>query len=227
MIYTLIVDNQSIDRNDYEPFVLQFHTIHKTGAEAENAARVAVNKFLKTAKGQKALRLTCGCFNWGDVACHVPDQFFIEQGLFPIPMNEEMSTVVMRDEDLTGANDEFTVEANISASLNLDDVAMIIENATFCGLQIFTFGLKAPDGVSNGDFIYNTLRDREAIELYNTEDNSVTYQLTVPKFLEGFKRWMEDGNCSIESADPIDPFAIAPEQADSILRYALLEKEGE
>lgn len=51
------------------------------------------------------------------------------------------------------------------------------------------------------------------------------YQLTIPKFLEGFKQWMEVGNYAEEADGTVDPFAIAPEQADSILRYALLEED--
>lgn len=225
MLYTLIIDTTEIARSENEPTVMLFYTAHDTPAKAETAVRAAVAKFLKTSKGQDALHYTFGEFNWGDVACYVPDEFFVEQGLFPVPMRDEMSSVVMRGENLVENGDEFEVEANMTAKLNLDDITMIVENATFCGLQIFTFGLNVPDGMARDEFIYNTLRDRKAIELYDTEDNSVTYQLTTAKFLEGFKRWIEAGNCADKSVDPIDPFAIAPEQADSILRCALLDKE--
>lgn len=227
MLYTLIVDNNEISRSDNEPFVMQFYTNHHTGADAENAVRAAVRKFLKTAKGQETLRHTCGNFNWGDVACHVPDCFYIEQGVIPIPMSEEMSTVVMHDEDLTSAEDEFVVEANITLDITLEEIAKIVRRALASPVLMLTFML--PDAGSRQgqdveDFIYDALTRNKAITLSDQDDN--LHVLTVPKFLDGLSCRIKENSHLFFSrnknslVDAIDCF-----EADKILCCALLGED--
>lgn len=227
MLYNLIVDDCGIDRHEHEPFVMPFYTaIHTTPKEAEDAIRRAVGKFLKSPEGVKERRHNCGYFNWGDVTCNVPDHYYIAEGLFPIPMKEEMSSVVMKDEDLIEAEDEYLLQTSVNIHLTMEDVATLIEKAvrSHNGSR-YTFAVTGCNDEDLSDHIWDELNCGHDIDLYENENDELKHAMSVADFLNGFKRWHENGfdSCHAVKADgSVDVDNISAEEADRILRFALL-----
>lgn len=220
MIFTLIVDNASIDRADNEPFVMLFYSPYHTAKESEDAVRRAVYSFLMTEKGQAAITHNCGSFNWGDVSCYVPDHYFHTEGLIPIPSREECSSVVDRDEELTHSG-SYTVKSTVELILEEGDIAALVEKA-FSGLNAYSFWLEAMS--DKYDWIYDCLFMDQVLEVKDTETRSHTYQLTVSNILDGLRRWHESGYAAkgaVLEDGRIDVDSISAEDADRILQFAL------
>ena len=229
MLYNLIVDDCGIDRHEHEPFVIPFYTSYTIAADAEQAARRAVDKYLKSAEGMKSRRHNCGYFNWGDVACHVPDRFYIAEGLFPVPMKGEMSTVVMRDEDLVGADDEYIVAVEKTINLTATVVTCLIEKAvrSYNGCR-YTFSVAGCKNEDLTDHIWDMVSQNNELDLLENEKEYLRHAMSVAAYLEGFKLWYENGfdakNAVLENGS-VNPDAISPEEADRILRFTLLNRE--
>ncbi len=236
MIYTLIVDDCGIDRHEHEPFAMLFYTALNNAAEAEKAVRRAVDKFLQTAKGEETLRLTCGCFNWGDVSCHVPDSFYIAEGLIPVSMKEEMSSVVMKDENLTDSEDQFVIKTSSEIQISLEDIVDIIVKATMSqNGSRYTFFVPAAATVADAmcnkdlaDHVWDIMNMDHKIELRETETPTAAHELSIHAFLDGFKLWYESGfdnDHAVRSNGSLHVDRINAGNADRILRLALLPIE--
>lgn len=229
MLYNLIIDDSGIDRHEHEPFVMPFYTGYTIAADAEKAARRAVEKYLKTPEGLKSRRQNCGYFNWGDVACNVPDRFYIAEGLFPVPTKEEMSTVVMHDEDLVGAEDEYTVTATKTIDLTAAAVTRLIEKAVraYNGSR-YTFSVTCCADNDLEDHIWDIVHHNKELDLYENENGILRHALSVSAYLDGFRLWYENGfdtKHAVLANGFVKTDAIPAEEADRILRFALLNAE--
>ena len=67
--------------------------------DPEKTVRKAVQDFLKSDEGKEANENACGYFNWGDVMCYMPDEYFESRGLIPFG-DTSISAEVEHDEVL-------------------------------------------------------------------------------------------------------------------------------
>lgn len=114
-----------------------------------------------------------------------------------------------------------TFHALIKISLtseNVEDIAI----AAFCGgINYWVKRIKmidAPMKTTAAEF----LSDGGTLQLFDAESDEV-YELTLEKFVNGFKKWVEDGKdeYGAVSTDEIDCSNIDAECADEIIQYAL------
>ena len=79
------------DRNDFKnpkEFV-ESYAVREDVQNPEQALRNAIKEFVcsGTEEAKTALSYACGCFNWGDALCNVPESIFIKHGLTPMKQN--------------------------------------------------------------------------------------------------------------------------------------------
>ena len=221
MIYNLIIHDRSLTMPD--SIVMSFYTRYNNPDSAEKAARRAVVKYLRTTKGRKDVAYNVGEFNWGDVASLVPDTFFEAEGLFPINGPENISSVVIHDEDLTVSEGEYFVNVSKELKLNADALSEILEKV-LTGANKGTFTLITGDFVDQADFIYVDPADRiydamsdpkDCLTIACTETNAA-YTLTVDSLLSAIRLW-----CQSDENGNVDTSKITFDDADVVLQYAV------
>jgi len=84
------------DEDIVATYMILEHDAKLSLPEVEVAMRRAVKQFLDTDEGKKIAEGNHNDFNWGDAVIHVPDKFWIEQGLKVI---DTTPRIVMLDHD--------------------------------------------------------------------------------------------------------------------------------
>ena len=118
----------------------------------------------------------------------------------------------------------FNVEIEMNIKLTQEDVDDIMCSALEGGISYWCRKAEVV-GKYLGEYANDQISRGGALRLYDSEEDEV-YELTLEKFLEGFKLWVFGGydTYGAVSYNEVDTCEIDSEKADQIIQLALFEE---
>lgn len=119
-------------------------------------------------------------------------------------------------------NNEFEVTAEITIKLTEEDIDDIMCGALEGGVTSIWCSKVEVCGAYLGEYASEQISRGGELWFYETEDDA-WHKLTLSKFFEGFKRWVEEGGdvYNAVSGGTVDTCNIDAMCADAIIQYAL------
>lgn len=116
---------------------------------------------------------------------------------------------------------EFKFTAAIPVVLKPEDIDDIMVTALEGGITYWCGKAEVVGGYL-GKYASEQISRGGTLRLHDAESSDV-WDLTRDKFIEGFKRWLEDGSSEtgVLIGDEVDTSAIDAECADAIVQFAL------
>lgn len=121
--------------------------------------------------------------------------------------------------------EKFEIKAEMKVTLTQENIDDIMVAALEGGINYWC-GCAEVVGEYLGEYGSEQISRGGTLKLHDTESDDV-WELTLEKFLNGFKLWLENGDdeCGAVSGDgEVDPANIDAGAADLIVQYALFGK---
>lgn len=117
----------------------------------------------------------------------------------------------------------FSVKAEINVKLKEQDIDDIMVAALEGGINYWCGEAEVIEEKRVAEWGHEQIARGGALVLHDVEDPDQTWELTLEKFLNGFKLWIEAGKdeYSVVSDGEVDPYNIDAGCADEIVQYAL------
>ena len=120
------------------------------------------------------------------------------------------------------AKKAYDVEGSIKVRLTVQDIDDIMVSALEGGITYWCNRAEVIEEKRVADWGHEQIARDGMLKLYDYESDEV-YDLTLEKFLNGFRLWLEDGGDKYGAVENgrVDCCEIDGEAADSIIQYAI------
>ena len=133
-----------------------------------------------------------------------------------------LSRNVYRQSGIVRKGKGFEVTATQNIFLRVQDIDDIMVGALEGGINYWADSADVIEEKRVADWGHEQIARGGVLMIHDFEDD-VTHELTLEKFLTGFKLWFENGydNCGAVSANEVDCGMIDASDADCIIQFAL------